>query len=128
MAAMRMAQLRTLAMATGAASAASEEASARRAATEMAATLAECGGAAAVHGLDAPQWQQGDTSLYTQGMIEKRTRLRRNGKVKDALHNWWVTALNSMSSEKRRSMVSGVGGAQTEVTEGQYVAMMKKIY
>jgi hypothetical protein len=116
--------------ATGVACSLSEAASASRAAAEMEATLAACGDMAEQHGEDAEAWQQGDKSLYTQDMITQRMKLRRDGKVKDALYKWWVTAIHSKPDAMRKGDVSvlRMEGDTQEVTEVQYVTMMKKIY
>ena len=126
----RFSQFRSIARATGVACSLSEAASASRAAAEMEATLAACGDMAEQHGEDAEAWQQGDKSLYTQDMITQRMKLRRDGKVKDALYKWWVTAIHSKPDAMRKGDVSvlRMEGDTQEVTEVQYVTMMKKIY
>ena len=127
----RFGQFRSLARATGAACSLTEAASATRAAAEMEETLAACGDAAEQHGEEAEAWQQGDKSLYTQDMITQRMKARRDGGVKDALYKWWVCAIHSKPDALRKGDVRELQCAESnvqEVTEEQYVTMMKKVY
>ena len=41
---------------------------------------------------DAPYWQQGDTSLYTEDNLRRRMALRHDPDVIEALQLWWSCA------------------------------------
>ena len=69
---------------------------------------------------EAPYWQQGDTSLYTQDNLRRRMALRHDPDVIEALQLWWSCAL--------RSMQQGGDSSASQLYKDQYVQVSLKIY
>jgi len=70
-----------------------------------------------------PFWAQGDTTLYEEEVLERRMELRRDPLVREALEEWWVTVVNSLTS----------GGVTVEpeqcaISKEQYVLVCSRIY
>lgn len=76
-------------------------------------------------------WQQGDASLYTQELLERRARLRRDPRVSAALNLWWETAVRGDWVEEGWSL-DGSGGPDAGSTGSigfkGYSAYLSRIY
>ena len=62
---------------------------------------------------------QGDREMYSCENLRERERLRTNPEVVEAMHLWWVTALNSIHS---------AGSDAHALSREQYTLMMRKMY